>query len=314
MLKNWYTVEANVFELTLNNAKLEQIQVDAFNTWQFKSMVSLTINSQIHYIYDGALNGLNNLKRLVLSNTIISKFLPDTMAPLRSLETFNLLECLQKSEISIDNLFGVIELPTLSYVTVSGCNLTVITEKTFSGLKNVKNLTLTRNNIERIGERSFDAILRTLKDLNLARNELKSLPKNIFNQTKINVDLRNNPWHCDCENFDTLRKIRYFADEVRCKTPPQFAEEKISYLPLLCTSRPKQIIYPTNYHGHVNQHSPFIGNTSYESHEVDLSTYDPWINLTVVVHMSNGANIHFIFALYLAHLLLLHLGMHFMGI
>lgn len=109
MSKNWLNITVSVIKLNLDNLALFQIEKDAFDTIQFEKLSELKIRSFIKFIFNGAFNGLNNLKTLILIDTQLTGFLPKLLEPLQSLEYFSLQKCMPK-EISIDNLFGTINL------------------------------------------------------------------------------------------------------------------------------------------------------------------------------------------------------------
>lgn len=325
---NWFTVTKQMQSLVFHDIKA-WIEKDAFNTNHFENLQDLIFQSSDINPFAGAFNGLSNLKTLSFIHTKIVKFLPLILAPLRSLVTFTMKKCF-KEEISLDNLFGTNNLVTVKKVEISGCNLsTTITEHTFIGLWNITDLVLADNQISQIGPRSFDTIFRTLEQLNLMINDLRSLPKFIFTKaipTRVKINLQQNPWHCDCglEDFRTFlrhmqRNIK--SQQIICATPEEHAGNELFLLPPLCSDISLKL--PVASASLVDQYNKHTNEIQIH-HEVDLpgteteekaQTEIPssLFNLTVFVRLpkpaANGSVTHAFFAIQLLYSLFFHFPM-----
>lgn len=309
--KNWLNITKSVVKLHLNSLILHWIQKDAFDTIQFEKLSELKIQSCIQFFFDGAFNGLGNLKILSLINTQIIGFPKKLLEPLRSLEWFSMQECLPQ-EISIDNLFGPVNLPNIEKVEILNCNLsTTINDKTFSGLTNVNELILERNNIVEIGQRSFDIVLQTLHNLRLTTNQLKSLPNLIFknaikSHTKIN--LQRNPWRCDCK-LEHLRRFVIYAknidiDQIICNTPKMYAEKKLGLLSPLCPIAPSNESNVIASSAHIEYGTNHVGSTKNSPKNLNLVIYLP-------KKIGNGSGIHLHLTIQLVFVIFFHLVMFF---
>ena len=69
--------------------------------------------------------------------------------------------------------------PKLQKIIVERSQLTALNKIDFEGLKALKNITITFNNISTIGQGAFDEVPQ-IDYLNLASNNIKTLPNNIF--------------------------------------------------------------------------------------------------------------------------------------
>lgn len=89
---------------------------------------------------------------------------------------------------------------------------------------------MSRNNITSIGPRSFDSIAQSLHVLNLRENLLKRHQSDIFSslfsragETLLQITLRDNSWHCDCNLLplknSLLQHATSFTGVTRCGTP-----------------------------------------------------------------------------------------------
>lgn len=353
--ERWFTVSERVLSLHLDNLEVSLIGPYAFNTKHFETLKELTITSKItHYIFSNAFNGLENLVSLSLYDMKITGFASETLAPLQSLEKFSMQRCNARHKkflLSIDRLFAT-NLPNLERIEISRCNLsTTITNSTFVGLQNISFLNLTENHIEQLGQGSFDSIFRTLKTLNLAANDLKSIPKQIFSKAKgtgIKIFLQDNPWHCDCdlENFRRFLQFSQNIDpqQIICKTPKNLAGKQLYVIPSLCsgalTPPENAIIHNGDSHKHFSsfndedslklfdesQQKPSSEATNHhainrdDSHEIHnyMPTDSHIVNLTVVVYVpketTNDSVIQLFLVVHSIYLLFFHLGWFFFWI
>ena len=93
-------------------------------------------------------------------------------------------------------------LSQLRQVEISGCNqLGSIEANAFQGCLDLKHAVLSQNRaLMYLDPQTFDAGLNTLTSLDLADNGLQNLPSNLVPWSKLhNLDLSNNPWHCNCD-------------------------------------------------------------------------------------------------------------------
>lgn len=340
MVQNWLTVSEPLQSLVVINS-VAWVQNDAFKSHHFENLKDLTFQMRIQYFHDGAFNGLGNLKTLTVKETGILTFPPRILTPLRSLEEFTMEKCI-KRDLSVNNLFGMANLPNVRKVDISNCVLaTTITEHTFTGLKNVTDLILAGNQINRIGQRSFDAILPSLENLNLMKNDLRRLPKFIFAkalQSQVKINLQQNYWHCNCD-LDDLRQFVQLAPQhfegskIMCLTPKIYLHRQLHVLPSLCsnnTTSTKQhapISTPTEKDkmnvNKISQHTAISIPIEKEKinfnkipHEVALQgaetmeIHNSIVNLTVFVQIpkpvANNSVIHLFFAVQMIYLLFFH--------
>lgn len=185
----------------------EHIEDNAFQGRSFL-LDSLEIDTiPIKRLTENTFKHLDELLGLQLIHTNVNTFEGPVFKPFKKLNTFTLQHC-GPGEISIDNLFGTVELEHLRVVTVQFCRLkTTITRKTFTQLKGITKLNLRFNWIERIGENAFDVPMQTLNYLYLGDNHLKTLSANLFKvpiitddpREYIMIQLGHNMWNCDCE-------------------------------------------------------------------------------------------------------------------
>lgn len=224
---NWFDVDVSIKNLFFRESMFTSIESGSFDLWQFRKLETFSIiDVPLTTLKAGTFYGLENLKMINLDGLNLVEIDSDILVPVMNLKTFSLSAC-GPNVVKLDSFFGSTEMIYLESVVVKKCNLAhTITETTFTGLRNVKSLRLDSNHIAEIGAKSFDVPLKTLEKLDLVRNDLKSLPNDIFNTSNpntISIQLHDNPWHCDC-NLEHLRKFMQNAlnvkiDLIRCKTP-----------------------------------------------------------------------------------------------
>ncbi|KAM6284657.1 LOW QUALITY PROTEIN: leucine-rich repeat-containing protein 4 [Spheniscus humboldti] len=176
LFDNWLTVIpsgafeylSKLRELWLRNNPIESIPSYAFNRVPSLMRLDLGELKKLEYISEGAFEGLYNLKYLNLGMCNI-KDMP------------NLTPC------------GLEELE------MSGNNFPEIKPGSFHGLKSQK-LWIMNSQINLIERNAFDD-LTALVELNLAHNNLSSLPHDLFAPLRylVELHLHHNPWDCDCD-------------------------------------------------------------------------------------------------------------------
>ncbi|XP_072226414.1 leucine-rich repeat-containing protein 3B [Leuresthes tenuis] len=73
-----------------------------------------------------------------------------------------------------------------------------VPDQAFHGLRLLRELNLSYNAVETLGEGAFSGIEATLQVLDLSHNRITSVHKDAFAQLKSRVIVDDNPWHCDC--------------------------------------------------------------------------------------------------------------------
>ncbi|XP_035536702.1 leucine-rich repeat-containing protein 3B [Morone saxatilis] len=73
-----------------------------------------------------------------------------------------------------------------------------VPDQAFHGLRLLRELNLSYNAVETLGEGAFSGIEATLQVLDLSHNRITSVHKDAFARLKARVIVDDNPWHCDC--------------------------------------------------------------------------------------------------------------------
>ncbi|XP_028820006.1 leucine-rich repeat-containing protein 3B isoform X2 [Denticeps clupeoides] len=73
-----------------------------------------------------------------------------------------------------------------------------VPDRAFHGLRLLRELNLSHNAVETLGESAFSGLEATLQLLDLSHNRISSVHKNAFARLKARVLVDDNPWHCDC--------------------------------------------------------------------------------------------------------------------
>lgn len=245
--KDWLRVDLRITQLYITNSNVLRISKDAFNTAHFTTLRILSIsNVPISLLYDGAFNGLENLKEIHFDHVKLYDFDGNILAPTKNLDTFKMKNC-GDHPVHVDNLFGTVALHHLKYIFIRDCKLfDTITKHTFSALHNITNIQLVSCEITHIGPNSFDIPLQSLKILQLSDNKLKSLPKNLFDgrtTPNLMLFLGNNPWHCGCKELGGLQQMLHFKSDINlnsviCKSPAEYADFELKHCPPLCKPEP----------------------------------------------------------------------------
>jgi len=76
--------------------------------------------------------------------------------------------------------------------------ITAVPDRVFRGLALLRDLNLSYNAVETLGEGAFSGVEATLQVLDLSHNRIASVHKDAFARLKARVVVDDNPWHCDC--------------------------------------------------------------------------------------------------------------------
>lgn len=210
---------------------------NAFATRLFSKMKTLSLEQlELSYLRTGIFNGLQELEWLALFDMNLLIVDADILRPCQQLNFLNIKNCSQIDHTRwLENITGAASL-TLTYASISENNFQrEINEATFRGLTQIKMLELVDDQIEFIGEKSFDCVTSTLMSLDLRMNRLKTISADLIGvllankQQTMNVDifLDENPWHCDC-NLEPLKHLLrenslFCCGNIKCSTPLSLA-------------------------------------------------------------------------------------------
>lgn len=192
---------------------LHSMEKDSFNSPQFETLEKLIIQyAPIKVLKTGAFNGLTNLKLLELLNLNVNDVEENILFPVPNLVDFHIMNC-KSDGMRINHFFGSIEMNHLTNINIQNCQFKdTITELTFSKLHNLMHLRLLGNRIEQIHVKAFDVPLQSLITLDLSRNKLQTLPKDIFKSIvgnkQISINLFHNEWRCDSGFGETVNFLK----------------------------------------------------------------------------------------------------------
>lgn len=206
-----------------------------------------------------------NIEHLVLENIVITTWVPDILVGLSSLKELTIkhskiieirsngLEAVDDTLRSLTitmtgrwnpkNLTGSANLKKLSTVVFSSNDFgSILRKDTFAELRHCRKLYLNSCQITAIGEGTFDSLLE-IEVIYLNNNFLATVPPGLFHTLIVNpnmprINLKENPWVCDCNTTD-LRQLA--INGMMLVDPVCYYPENIRYLSLLdfekhCTS------------------------------------------------------------------------------
>lgn len=222
------TPSLKILDLSYN--RIDVVGDESFAKLKMLESLNLAGNG-VELIEDEAFVNLHNLRQLYLETNQLYRVPTMSFRHLSELHTLTIGE----------NLFT--ELPTsgfeglnrLKQLVVTRCpHLTSTALNAFSGLYELETLILSENRkLTNLHEASFEQnvdVRTSLRQVFLFDNNLSNIPTTLLPFGQLTeLDLRRNPWRCDCDlSFigDVLRRI-YDGDESRvagahCNSPESF--------------------------------------------------------------------------------------------
>lgn len=224
-------------KLEVKQSRLKNIKADAFNSNVFKnSLTFLSINNRNYFDDDynafhittrEAFNGLTSLSVLTIRSIPSLQIFDFPMIYLN--ETLVQLTITHlTSSWDMSQLLSKVIFINIKTVDFRNNNFPSLNQTCFSGIaEKVEILYLLNSKIEQIEMKTFDDF-KSLQELYLQENILKTLPENIFSNiiqlpSLVSIVLRENPWNCECDimplQTTVVEYIEIFPDELRCSTP-----------------------------------------------------------------------------------------------
>ncbi|XP_034949223.1 toll-like receptor Tollo [Chelonus insularis] len=134
-------------------------------------------------IHRDALRGLSNLRQLDLADNNIWTLPTELLCPVPSLVSLNLTRNKLQDIVSLGFAdWSATCTPSLEVLDISDNDLSVLPDRSFSGLKSMKTLMLQDNKIRHVGDHALGG-LSSLQQLNLSSNRLVALPPELFSDT-----------------------------------------------------------------------------------------------------------------------------------
>ncbi|XP_048850478.1 leucine-rich repeat-containing protein 3B isoform X1 [Brienomyrus brachyistius] len=99
--------------------------------------------------------------------------------------------------------------------------ITSVPARVFQGLNRLREINLSHNALEMLGDSALQGVEDTLQALDISHNLISLVHKDTFAQLKARIHMGHNPWHCDCALQQALRGMFYnheSAGQVLCKT------------------------------------------------------------------------------------------------
>lgn len=232
---NWLNLRSPHLEwLRLRDIPISDIEEYAFSMGSFSRLRYLEmLNVPLKTLNTATFKGLKRLEILILKGLSLVNIERKVLAPMPKLQTFEIDGC-GPEKIWLENLFGTCKLRNMYEVYIHNCNLKdTINNKTFRGLRQAQTLSLSSNQIEQIGPKSFDIIHKP--KIELQSNNLTSIPIDlIWSYEEDSVNLTENPWKCDCQMEYLRLNINVSLGNIICNTPMKYHGMNLRDCPPLC--------------------------------------------------------------------------------
>lgn len=184
---------------------LKFIDKDAFNQKPLLNITELVFKHITIISVEfktGALNGLLYLKHLTFDTitdmSMNYNFLESVASQLEQIRLFRL------ETANLYNIIGSLTMHLVNLLALTqSMRYRVITQNTITNMPNITHLQISSCNIEAIANGAFDRIGTKLRVLDLTRNNLKTLPADLFdNLNALSLDegvFSGNPLECTCD-------------------------------------------------------------------------------------------------------------------
>ncbi|OCT61683.1 vasorin [Xenopus laevis] len=239
----------NLSNLELTSNQLTEISADTFQGLSRLERLYLNGN-RIRNIHPDAFKGLESLLELKLSNNQLITPPAFSLPHLLLLDlSYNAIPVIQPGVFNADNI---------ETLRLAGLGLKDISEELLIGLKNLHDLDLSDNQLDKVppglhgltklsiaGNFGFSQIqvddlvnLPALQELDLSGLSLRTLPKGLFKSSKRlrTISLAENPFNCVCslgwlsEWMRVSGVVLLRPDETRCHFPPKNAGKTLRQL------------------------------------------------------------------------------------
>lgn len=145
------------------------------------------VNSFIENINPKAFEGLNDLFSVNLTNSGITLLHPDTFAENKKLRLLTLdgndLSQMQQNVLPFTQY--MLKAPSVEELSLSGCNLKKLLPTAFSRLPYADFINLAGNDLQSLPEKLFENV--PIEEVDLSSNNITNLPKNIFKGTPLAI-------------------------------------------------------------------------------------------------------------------------------
>ena len=199
------TKMSNLESLNLSYNPLQTLPNSFVNLINLKKLVFNYECNHVEFFLPSNFGNLLNLEELRIISCKISS-LPETFANLKALRILEIsgpeyfiIQDLQP-DASYDNYYFTFKLPPnfgilpkLEELKIICCHLGTLPES-FSNLKSLRKLDITNDYKYFLDPKAFELFPNTIRELNIERNEIKKLPKEITNLKDLQLlNLKNNP-------------------------------------------------------------------------------------------------------------------------
>jgi hypothetical protein len=153
-------LQQNVTILDLSNNSITTIERNDFSKVRQVKNINLSYN-KIHIIYEGSFQYVGDLEELNLSYNNIINLPPNIFSGNNNLTKVYLQKNWLKVTGYESKTWHILESTSLTYLDISFCNITSISQESFSGLPNLETLKLSGNSLKHLDVE----IIKTLKNL-----------------------------------------------------------------------------------------------------------------------------------------------------
>ena len=237
-----------VFAQLPNLEKLElggnQISAESLTEGTFAGLDSLRLldlsSNPLAAVPSVAFKAIPQLRVLYLSAADLEFIQPGAFTYLPNLMEINLEKNYHLHSIADDCFHNT---PDMQILRLSGTNIKELRANMFMNITRVYRLLISKTQLSKVHPNLF-VNLTNIRDLDLSDNQLTSLPSDVFASIpytpSLHIDLRNNPWSCDChlpgfiattnQQYTAAQRKKIFTiskNQPQCSNPPHLAQKPI---------------------------------------------------------------------------------------